>query len=85
MGWINRKGWYLMATNPPCHPCEICGGKLEWEAVPVNMAWPWEQPRFGPTQYRQLPHECPPGAAEEYYERIFDRSAREPFFKEVKP
>lgn len=73
-----------MATNPPSHPCHICGGSLEWEVVPHHRE-PWEPPRFGPTDYRQLPHDCPPGAVEAWLERIFDRSPRKPFFTKVEP
>ncbi len=71
-----------MATNPPTHPCHICGGKLEWEVVPQHRE-PWEAPRFGPTDWRQLPHECPPRAVEAWVERVFDKSPRQPFFKEI--
>ncbi len=70
-----------MATNPPCYPCCVCGGALEFEMVETRRApggfW------CGPTDYRQLPHECPPGAAEKWLERIIDRSPREPFFRRI--
>ena len=70
-----------MATNAPSHPCPICGGKLEWEVVPV-VRQPWEAPRFGVTDWRQLPHTCPPGAAERYYAAAIERGLPRPSNKE---
>jgi hypothetical protein len=74
-----------MATNAPSHPCFICGGKLEWEVVEHHRE-PWEPVLYGPTDWRQLPHECPPGAAEKFYAEAFERGRQEkdkPFFTRV--
>lgn len=71
-----------MATNAPSHPCFICGEKLNWEVVERHRE-PWEPVLYGPTDWRQLPHTCPPGAAEKFYKEAFDRGRKEadkPFF-----
>jgi hypothetical protein len=65
-----------MATNAPSHPCEICGGPLEWEVVD-HPRLPGEPIRFGPTDWRQLPHTCPPGAVEKFYAEAFERGREE--------
>lgn len=66
-----------MATNAPSHPCFVCGGKLEWEVVERHRE-PWEPVLYGPTDWRQLPHTCPPGAAEKFYAEAFERGRKEP-------
>ncbi|HEX7881674.1 MAG TPA: hypothetical protein VF499_02930 [Afipia sp.] len=70
-----------MATNPPDDRCFICNGKLDFRVVetrrPTGGFW------FGPTEYEQLPHDCPPGAAAAWFERIVDRTPRRPFFTKV--
>lgn len=73
-----------MATNPPCHPCPYCGGQLEWEVMPHHRE-PWEPPRFGPTDWRQLPHECPPGAVEKWLSEALERGKKEakPIFTHI--
>jgi hypothetical protein len=76
-----------MATNPPSHPCFVCGGKLEWEdRTPLRQ--PGEPVRFGPSDWWQLPHTCPPDAAEKFYAEAFARGAEEkgkPFFTTIEP
>ena len=37
---------------------------------------------FGPTEWIQLPHECPPGAIEAWF-AVHLVKEREPFFKKV--
>ncbi len=74
-----------MATNAPSYRCMFCGGHLEWEVVPHDRM-PGEPVRFGPTDWRQLPHTCPPGAVEQWMASAFDRGreqAKEPFFKKI--
>ena len=76
-----------MATNPPSHPCMYCGGKLEWEDV-TRPPEPGEPVRFGPSDWRELPHTCPPGAVEKFYAEAFERGAEEkgkPFFTTIEP
>jgi hypothetical protein len=74
-----------MATNPPCHPCMICGGKLEWrDATRPRLLG--EPVRFGPTDWEPLPHNCPLGAVEKFYAEAFERGReqhRKPFFTKV--
>ena len=65
-----------MATNPPSHPCLYCGGKLEWEDV-TRPRQPGEPVRFGPTDWRELPHTCPPGAVEKFYAEALERGRAE--------
>jgi hypothetical protein len=71
-----------MATNPPHHPCPYCGGKLEWEdRTPPRQ--PGEPIRFGPNDWWQLPHDCPPGAVEKWFAEALERGEKEkgkPFF-----
>jgi hypothetical protein len=58
-----------MATNAPVQRCMVCGEYLEWEVAPDNR--PAGSPLvFGPTDWQQKPHSCPPGATEAWLERI---------------
>lgn len=70
-----------MATNPPDYPCFVCGGALEWRMVETRRS-----PGgllFGPTEYEQLPHTCPPETVEKWFAEALERGKKDagkPFF-----
>lgn len=59
-----------MATAAPVQRCMICGNYFEWEAVPS----PLRKNRlvFGPTEWRQKSHKCPPGAVEKWAKNVVE-------------
>ena len=70
-----------MATNAPTNYCMFCGRQLAYEVVPRER--PAGSPVvFGPTDWAELPHECPPGAIEKWWSEHL--TTPEPFFKKVK-
>jgi hypothetical protein len=71
-----------MATNAPTTRCMICGQPHEYEVVPHYQP-PGSPVRFGPTDWQQKPHECPPGAVEAWIETLDIKTDREPFFKKI--
>ena len=58
-----------MATLPPRLRCFICDQPLEYYAVPRPRR-SWEPLVMGPTDWRQKPHTCPPGAVEAWREKL---------------
>jgi hypothetical protein len=73
-----------MAKNPPNERCMYCGQTIEFEAmycgqtIEFEAMPPWtDSPLvFGPTDWQPLPHTCPPGAVEAWFDRFFPKRER---------
>jgi len=55
-----------MASPPPFRKCMVCGERLQFRAVDR----PNPRKLMRPTEYEQLPHECPPEAVAAFKEKM---------------
>jgi len=55
-----------MASRPPFQKCLVCGERLQFVAVDR----PNPRRLMRPTEYDQLPHECPAAAVEAFKKQI---------------
>ena len=62
-----------MATNPPGYRCMFCEQPYEYEVGP-DLRPPGAPMVFGPTNWVQKPHDCPPGAVEAWTKRVFNKT-----------